>query len=57
LGEEEVKSDFAQSLSVFTAEVGESCYFNGFHDDSGMIGLYVGYDLCSIEVGTLFCLC
>jgi hypothetical protein len=36
--------------------IGVFYFFHGLPDDSRMVGLNIGYDLCSVEVGALFCL-
>jgi hypothetical protein len=47
----------ASAMSVFMVKVmGVFYYFDGLPDDARMVGLDIGYDLCSVEVGALFCL-
>jgi hypothetical protein len=37
--------------------MGVLCYFDGFLDDMGTVGLDVGCDLCSLKVDAVFFLC
>jgi hypothetical protein len=32
-------------------------YFDSFYYDAGMVGLDIGFDLCTAEVDAAFCLC
>jgi hypothetical protein len=49
-GREEVKP--SDPLSVFMVDV--FYYFSDFPDDAVMVGLGVGYDLCSVKVMLCF---
>jgi hypothetical protein len=43
------------AFCVFMVEVmGMFCYFSGFRDRSGMVGLDIGCDFCLVKVNAIF---